>query len=195
MTEGPKDDGRGEDWRPDLPPPPPPPAWAPPSQPSGGSRLLRLVGRVALIGLIGAGIGWWQARDDARRDDVGSIAAAGELAAEELRVGDCVLEPETEEFLTAGAVPCAEAHDLEIYHAFDLPSGELPGEEGLYAAAERECLPAFERYVGTSFEESVYWLDVITPTEEGWSSGDREILCYLYLDGEQAVGSARGARR
>ena len=41
-------------------------------------------------------------------------------------------------------------------------------------------MPAFEAYVGKSFQDSeleVFWL---SPTEEAWNDGDRSMQCALY---------------
>lgn len=191
-TEGGETAGGGS-WRAELPPPPVSDPTAAPA--SGGWRIPRIVIRIAAVALIGAVGAWWSARDDASRGADGAIAAGGELAADDLRPGDCLMEPEEEEFASTGAVPCAAPHDLEVFHAYTLPDGSYPEGEAMFADVEAECLPAFATYVGISYEDSEYYLDVLTPTSASWAAGDQELLCYLYLPDEQAVGSARGSRR
>lgn len=111
----------------------------------------------------------------------------------ELGVGDCL-----DDVLDTGvvdeedAIPCEEPHDLEVYAALDLPDGEYPGEE-VYEQADLECVEEFEIFTAESYEESPLDFLSITPNEEGWEAGDREVICLLYdVAGEKLTGSARG---
>jgi len=102
-------------------------------------------------------------------------------------VGDCINsedlpEGEIDELNT---ISCDESHDLEVFHAFDLPKGDFPGEESMEEAAEDECVPAFEDYVGVDYYDSEIWITTISPSEETWDAvDDREILCLLEGDDE-----------
>src|SRR5699024_10650296 len=102
-------------------------------------------------------------------------------------VGDCINsedlpEGEIDELNT---ISCDESHDLEVFHAFDLPKGDFPGEESVEEAAEDECVPAFEDYVGVDYYDSEIWITTISPSEETWDAvDDREILCLLEGDDE-----------
>lgn len=87
-------------------------------------------------------------------------------------------------------VPCEEPHDAEAFHRVLLADGPFPGDEALASEADAACLQQFPDYVGTEYVESEYWLDSLVPTPDGWSLGDREVVCLLVSeDGSPLVGS------
>lgn len=131
-------------------------------------------------------------------------AATGEVTEKQdnadvfsLRVGDCVITDGSElgEISGLPVVPCGEAHADEVYFAYDIDASEFPGEEAILAEAEQRCVPKFESFVGTRYQESVldYW--PMYPTEGSWSQGDREVLCLVYDPAADTVGSLAGAAR
>ena len=117
-----------------------------------------------------------------------ALVACAEVPTAE--VGDCInssdlADDEIDEITT---VSCDEPHDLEVFHAFDLPEGDFPGEEAMSEAAEEECVGAFEDYVGLDYLDSELYITIINPTEDTWDTADdREILCVL--QGEDATSS------
>lgn len=117
----------------------------------------------------------------------------------ELAVGDCfddTAELGGGEVSDVPVVPCDEPHDNEVFHTFEVPDGEFPGEEALVALAEETCVPAFEEWVGIEYASSSLDMFPITPTESSWSTGDREVVCALYdLEQEQLEGSMQDAAR
>lgn len=134
----------------------------------------------------------------ARRDDGGQIVGAGDLQVFDLRPGDCfdLKDPADEEVTDVEAKPCNELHEFEMFHVTALPDGDYPDEDTFVGYLERECLPAFAEFVGTSYQESrldIYWL---TPTEPGWGAGDREMQCAVFdpLD-EELTESMEGSER
>lgn len=131
----------------------------------------------------------------AQRDDAGAIIEAGSEDVFALQVGDCFDDPaEFGEIANVDAVPCAQPHDNEIYHTFDLPDGDFPGDTAIDDAAFSNCLPAFESYVGTTYESSSLDISYLSPTLDSWDAGDREIACLLYdLNLEKLTGSMEGA--
>ncbi len=131
----------------------------------------------------------------AERDSSGAIVEAGTEDVFALEVGDCFDDPdEFGEIASVDVVPCSEPHDNEIFHTFDLPDGALPDTDAIDEAAFAGCLPAFEQYVGASYQESSLDISYLSPTAESWDRGDREIACLLYdLNLEKLTGSMRGA--
>lgn len=82
----------------------------------------------------------------------------------DLSVGDCINYPSSGELLTqVERVDCAEPHDGEVADILTMPDGDYPGDDAVFEYADANC-PA-----ETDFE--------LTPTEESWSIGDREITC------------------
>lgn len=167
--------------------------FPPPRRRVGIGTLLRL-GLVLVV--VGAGVVGWLGRAD--RDQDGAVTRAGELSAMELRVGDCFNDPgDQPEVAAVQAIPCAEPHDNEVFHAFQYADADSPPtQEAAYQRISEECLPAFNAFVGTPYEESDLDFFTFEPTEAGWRDGDRTVLCSVYaMDGSQLTGSARGAAR
>lgn len=101
----------------------------------------------------------------------------------DLSVGDCFDDTEDisgGEVSDVPIVDCSEPHDNEVFHTFEVDDGEFPGDDGIVAEAQEQCVPAFEEYVGTDYASSRLDVFPITPTEKSWEGGDREIVCALY---------------
>jgi hypothetical protein len=118
----------------------------------------------------------------------------------ELSVGDCYLAPDDPDEITdVEVVDCDEPHDHEVFHAFELPDGEFPDDEAMVAAIEQECTgEAFTSYVGSEYASSEIFLSPLTPSEETWDTGDREVVCTGVLEpgsGEQLTGSFEASGR
>lgn len=117
----------------------------------------------------------------ARRDDAGSITAAGTISIEDLRVGDCFSSEETDEISSVDARPCTEAHQYEMFHiATWTGSGGYPTEDAMVGFVIDECIPAFEAYVGRSFQSSQLDFVHFVPVEAGWAAGDRVFQCAMF---------------
>lgn len=135
--------------------------------------------------------------DEAGRDSSSDeITSAGTADVFSLKVGDCFDDESGDEITDVPGVPCAEPHDNEVYHSFEMPEGDYPGAAAIDAAAEEECVGAFESFVGLPYQESVLGIGPITPTEAGWDEADdREVLCIVYDVEAQTEGSLAGAAR
>ncbi|WP_261163886.1 septum formation family protein [Microbacterium sp. Marseille-Q6965] len=139
-----------------------------------------------------------------RDEESQEVTEAGTESVFEITVGDCLLEPDGEEVFDVEAVPCAEAHDYEVYHEFEVDLGdEWPGEEAIGTAADEGCYAEFENFAGISFEESAsLWYTAFTPLEASWADGDRLVQCIIYeasddsgMEIAQVEGSLAGAAR
>jgi hypothetical protein len=93
--------------------------------------------------------------------------------------------------------PCDEAHVYEAYAVFDYPSedgDEYPGDAVIQSYADENCDTQFTEYVGIDYDSSIWYSTSITPSEDTWGAGDREIICALHTQDESEVtGSAQGA--
>jgi hypothetical protein len=134
-------------------------------------------------------------------DDGGANAAAESGGGEttdvfDLAEGDCFSAVEGKEVTEVEVVSCDQPHVFEVFHVFHHPAGgdeAYPGDSEISTSAEEECIGAFEEFVGIAYEESRWFLTTITPSEETWSVGDREIVCTLSVEDESEVtGSAQG---
>ena len=154
-----------------------------------GSRMFSTATLVAL-----SSIGCAQAE----RAETGEIESAGAVEAFALRAGDCFNDQDrgSDEVSNVPGVPCSEAHDNEIYAAFDLQMSEWPGLDRVGELADDGCLERFETAIGAPYEESVlvYWH--LIPTEASWRYlKDREVLCAAYhKDLERLTRSVLGSR-
>ncbi|MDR2974274.1 MAG: septum formation family protein [Propionibacteriaceae bacterium] len=118
--------------------------------------------------------------DDAGRDAEAQVTEAGDVDAFELQVGDCLLSADlAEEFSEVPAVPCDQPHDTEVMRLFDVSEPTFD-DVAIAEAADEQCASAIESYVGPNWvtilaEDLTY--GYLAPTQESWSSGDREIVC------------------
>lgn len=126
---------------------------------------------------------------------VGATACSDEGNVFSLEVGTCFDDVVAGEVGDVPIVDCAEAHDNEVYHLFDLPDGDFPGSSAVGSAADQGCFDAFPTFVGIDYQSSVLVYSGLVPTEESWEKGDdREVVCYLFhMEAEKLTGTQRGA--
>jgi hypothetical protein len=134
---------------------------------------------------------------------IGAIALGGFVLrdrlssnAGDLRVGDCFDDPAgASEIADVQHHPCAEAHTAEVVFL-----GKLSGNDATYPSdpvvedwVRSNCLPAWTAYTGKIFDtEPVLTLGFYEPTQDGWSHGDRDVICYaMREDGAAMTGSVR----
>jgi len=127
------------------------------------------------------------------RNGEGQIVEAGVLDAFDLRVGDCYNGDQVE-VSRVMTVPCADGHDFEIFHSFNLDQEVFPAPEELTDLSIKGCLREFELFVGSSFDVSSLNLSWLYPTEQSWAElGDRQVMCSVRpVDELPRQGSARG---
>jgi len=132
-----------------------------------------------------------------RDEETGQLAESGDVGVFELKVGDCLADfQDATELSSIEASPCDEPHSDEIYAAGAIPDGaEFPGAKAIEAAAEDICLAEYAAFVGLPYDESVLDIGYLTPTEDSWADGDREVLCTIFDPLEEVTGSLRGAKR
>ena len=124
-----------------------------------------------------------------------SLAACGSQVAT-AEVGACVNSSDLEgEITEIPTVDCSEEHDSQVFFLAEMTDDEFPGQEGVQAAAEEQCLPAFEDFVGATYEESSLDISYIGPSQETWDQADdREVICILYtMDGSTSTESFEGS--
>lgn len=121
---------------------------------------------------------------------------------EDLGVGDCLLMPDAEEISSVESAECIENHELEVFGLVTLSEGDsapYPGEDAVAEAIFEQCLPRFEPYVGTAYDQSAWYINAIFPTRESWEEADdRAGTCVLYQPGadDEAItltGTARSS--
>lgn len=106
---------------------------------------------------------------------------------DELALGDCFDDPETQEFYEIATVPCDIPHDGEVVAEIQLEGTSWPGittvEEDAFDACQRATAEAFEAAGVVPDGGLDYW--TFTPTKESWLLyADRRVHCLVYhLDG------------
>jgi len=146
-----------------------------------------ILAATALFVLSGCGaLGDLVSSGEPDRDEQGAVTEAATNDVMALEVGDCLdsedLDGRIEE---VPFVPCAEAHDSEVYASTELEGTEYPGDTFVEKKSDAFCYDQFASFVGLAYEESVLDYFPMYPLEDGWNSaGDREVLCLVVdLDG------------
>lgn len=158
------------------------------------SRRARSLLTVAALGFAVASCSDAATQDDTTRDDGGEVVEGGEVGTLSLKVGDCLAEEAEGEIESVPVVPCSEPHDSELFHSFEIPGDDFPGVDEVQTIAVDTCTEEFESFIGVSYEDSVWDITAVYPTEETWDQiDDREIICGVFpISDEDTTGSARG---
>ncbi|MEV7287252.1 DUF4190 domain-containing protein [Streptomyces sp. NPDC093252] len=91
-------------------------------------------------------------------------------------------------------VPCADAHEGEVFATFALPEGDFPGDNRLAEIADERCYGLRDDYAMDTWavpdNVDVYYL---VPIPSSWRLGDREVTCFFgHVDsGATLTGSLR----
>ncbi|WP_199545715.1 DUF4190 domain-containing protein [Streptomyces sp. N35] len=90
-------------------------------------------------------------------------------------------------------VPCAGPHDSEVYGSFRLEHSTFPGQGAIEDVAAERCATQLDEYVvdADALPGNVVF-DFISPTQESWNVGDREVTCvFVDEDGGKLTSSLR----
>lgn len=102
--------------------------------------------------------------------------------ANSLEVGQCFDPPTTAgEFSGVDDGPCTEPHGAEVVFVGDYSpaTDTFPIDLAFQSFVASTCKPAFSSYTGLDFEsDTTYDLGWFTPTRDGWSGGDRKVICF-----------------
>lgn len=110
-------------------------------------------------------------------------------------VGDCLDLP-ADSANPATPVPCASAHDAEVYLVWEMGGPADRSVEDVEWAADDRCFAAFESYVGQAYELSEYDYGLFSPDPEEWAAGERTATCVvLPWDSDVLRGPVAGSGR
>ncbi|MFD6142585.1 septum formation family protein [Promicromonospora sp. NPDC060271] len=141
---------------------------------------------------------------DAPRDEPGGeITASAEADAFEILKGDCIdllalegygdsAEGDEFEVESVPVVPCAEPHTGEVYAELIMEGDEFPGAEAVTKKFDEWCYDEFEKFVGLSYDESVYGYTGFFPTQATWDELDDRTLQCVVSSEEPVTGSLKG---
>lgn len=123
--------------------------------------------------------------------------AAGDVAAIDLVVGDCVSglvigAAERRTIDSAHVVDCESVHELEVFATFDLTAADFdtgpeagdstyPGEQRVVSAADEGCASRLDA-LGVQDGLGVI---AVWPTNHSWSQGDRGVVCAAFSEDGQ----------
>jgi Septum formation len=108
-----------------------------------------------------------------------------------LEVGECFDRPADPDVTSVSAVPCRQAHDLEVIAVFTLDAGEYPGRPAVAQAAGEGCQERFADYVGTDHDSSGLVLVPYVPDRLAWEQGEREVTCAVSRPDGQLEGTVQ----
>lgn len=119
---------------------------------------------------------------NASRSSTGEINRSGDMTANDLRVGDCfdLKDPSADEIFDVSAHPCTEAHEYEVFFVGNMADGTYPTEDTVTTFIVDNCGPAFDAYVGKTYQDSVLDFSWLSPSDESWGDGDRTVQCAIY---------------
>jgi hypothetical protein len=128
---------------------------------------------------------------------IGVFSSACSATVLELEIGRCFDDPESLEHVEdIPVVGCEEPHDNEIIANLELTGSAYPGRDQVENRASKICYDTFADCVGISYEESIYDIGRLIPTEESWAVGDREVICFAYdIEFNKITGSINGIGR
>lgn len=131
--------------------------------------------------------GWDEAAGSAATDAPTTVQGA-----EDLSLGDCLLEDGGPDGSDVEVVDCGQPHAAEVVDDVRTTATDFPGEDALADEADEVCWSGLEdRLTDAGLTWDGYWYGWYTPSAETWEAGDREIDCLLYpeADGATLTGS------
>jgi hypothetical protein len=90
--------------------------------------------------------------------------------------------------------PCSDVHGGEVVYVGKFSNvTEYPADAVVSQFIDDNCVPAYKDYTGLDlFTTEGADLGYFTPTSDGWSKGDRGVICYATkLESEPMQGSVR----
>jgi hypothetical protein len=125
---------------------------------------------------------------------IAALATACQGNVFSLSVGDCFNDPDDlAEVSDVEIVDCGGSHDNEVYASYEMSDGDFPGRTAVQNDAGENCVAEFDPYVGTDYLSSSLDISALTPTDQSWDQGDREVVCFLFdLNGAQLTTSTKG---
>ncbi|MEB4615187.1 septum formation family protein [Leucobacter sp. M11] len=102
-------------------------------------------------------------------------------------VGDCLQGPTADATSSYLLVPCAEAHQYEVFASRTLGESAFPGETEIDLIATELCERRTADAPQASGDRPA--IGVFAPSEQEWLFGDRELVCVWVVEGETAPHS------
>ena len=117
-------------------------------------------------------------------------AVKDNVAADDLKVGDCFNVPSGTTVTTITHFPCTESHTAEVFHVttYTESGTAYPLSINFDSFVDTACTPVFATYVGASLDARPdLSFGYFFPSRDGWGKGDRAITCYVGKADESAI--------
>jgi len=176
----------------------PAPGAQTPTEPTGGSarpapgsarhRRAAMISLVALLVVViigaAAGITAWLTHGFRSQATVRYHQAA----VFSVRAGDCInLMPNG---TVVHVVPCASAHDAEVFGTFQLPGGSWPGTAAVQQQASSGCSSRLTGYLNPQLAANLTQ-SYVYPGQQAWDTGQRTVVCEVRAASGTLTGSVR----
>jgi hypothetical protein len=134
---------------------------------------------------------------------IGAVATngfeAGTISIYDVHPGQCIdFADDSDNVRDVPRRDCDEPHDGEVFLVSSVGDpDEFPGVSELDRRAEAVCIgDAFEQYVGTAYDDSELNVTYVTPSEDSWAAGDRDVVCVATLpDGDKLTATVEGSNQ
>jgi hypothetical protein len=164
-----------------------PPGAGRPGRPADPTRTRRLALRwgaaAVVLAVVGGAVvlGVTAERDRAREPLPATVAGAREANAVQLVLGSCVRELPAGDVGRVTVVPCDAEHTAQVVGRTDASADAVwPGRDDLVRRVSALCGPELLGPGGRETKGVTFV--VLTPSEDGWSQGDRTGLCLAVTD-------------
>lgn len=162
-------------------------------RPMGRALALAALALVVAIVATGCAIGI-DTTGEPSRDEQGKVSEEGDLSVFHLQIGDCTQGSALGEVASVGATPCDQPHSYEVFASAQVED-ETYDRNLIDMFAQMTCTQEFTKFVGLPVSDSVLDVTYLTPTEDSFSRGDREVTCLVGTGSGTSTGTLRGANK
>jgi Septum formation len=105
------------------------------------------------------------------------------------QVGDCInLTPNG---AVVHVVPCAAAHDAEVFGTFHLSGDKWPGTAAIRQEASSGCAIRLAGYLNPQLAATNLAQSYVYPGQQAWDAGERTVVCEVRSTSGTLTGSVR----
>lgn len=106
-----------------------------------------------------------------------------------VRLGTCInLTPNG---TVVHVVPCAGAHDAEVFGTFQLAGRTWPGTTAVQQKAQSGCVARLTRYLNPQLAATNLAESYVYPGQQAWDTGERTVVCEVHATSGKLTGSVR----
>ena len=106
-----------------------------------------------------------------------------------VRLGDCINLASNG--TVVHVVPCAGAHDAEVFGTFQLAGRTWPGATAVEQKAASGCGSRLTGYLNPQLAATNLAQSYVYPGQQAWEAGERTVVCEVHATGGTLTGSVR----